>query len=200
MSRVRHIRLQQGEDLRAIALRELGDPSRWPEIAALNDLRLPHVVASWRAEDRRDHTLIWGDTLLIPWPTPVTATPTPASSFGADLALPGGRLVDVGGDLACLVGTENLVQALSHRIKTLRGELTYHAGYGCHVRLAIGLPTMPFASLMGAAWVFEALREEPRLASVVGVNARVEGDTVTVAARVAPVNENSSVDLNLVIT
>ena len=192
------IRLEQGEDLRSIALRELGDPTRWAEIASLNDLRLPFIVPSWRQADRLPHTLIWGDTLLVPRERRAIAA-TALSTFGADLALPSGSLVESNGDLSLVEGEANLVQALSHRIKTARGELTHHWRYGCHVGLAVGLPTVPFASLMAAGWVYEALREEPRLARVVGTDARVDGDTVRVLARVIAAESNTSTDLNLVL-
>lgn len=192
------IRLEQGEDLRSIALRELGDPTRWAEIASLNDLRLPFIVPSWRQADRLPHTLIWGDTLLVPRERRAVAA-TALSTFGADLALPSGSLVESNGDLSLVEGEANLVQALSHRIKTARGELTHHWRYGCHVGLAVGLPTVPFASLMAAGWVYEALREEPRLARVVGTDARVDGDTVRVLARVIAAESNTSTDLNLVL-
>lgn len=194
----RRIRLDQGDDLRGVALREFGDPTRWGEIATLNDLRLPFIVPSWRQEDRLPHTLIWGDSVLLPLESR-TVVESSLTTFGADLALPGGSLATSGGDLALISGDENLVQALSHRIKTARGELTHHWRYGCHVGLAVGLPTAPFASLMASAWVYEALREEPRLSSIVGVDARVDGDSVRVLARVVTTDQNSPIDLNLVL-
>lgn len=195
----RRIRIEQGEDLRTVAMRDLGDPTRWAEIASLNDLRLPFVVASWKEADRLPHTVIWGDEILIPRRDRVVAR-TAASTFGVDLDLSGGVLSAVGGDFALVSGAENLVQALSLRLKTPRGELTYHMRYGCHAVLAIGLPTVPFASLMAAAWVYEALREEPRLARVVGTDARVDGDTVRVVARVVATDANTPTDFNLVLS
>lgn len=200
MSRVRQIRVQQNEDLRAIAARELRDPTRWPEIAALNQLRLPFVVASWRPEDRQPGTVIWGDAIAVPWEIPGGFATRPSDLYGADVALSGGQVTFTAtGDLTTVVGRENLTQALSHRIKTLRGELVDHPRYGCHVSLALGLPTRPFASLMAAMWVHEALREDARIANVLGVDASVEGDTIRVAARVDAVGDNSPLDLNLVL-
>lgn len=199
MSRVRALTLAQGDSLRTIALRELGDASRWAELARLNDLRIPFILPTHRPAERLPHTLIWGDTLLVPWSNRVQQSPTPVSRFGADLGLRAGDLVATpGGDLALVAGRDNIVQALAHRVRTPRGELNYHPRYGCHVHLAVGLPANGFASLMASAWVHEALQEEPRLAAVNGVRATVAGDAIQVAASVEMVNANSPVDLNLV--
>lgn len=200
MSRVRQYRLQQGDDLRTVAAREYGDPTRWTELARLNDLRIPFVVESFRAADRLPHTAIWGDTLLVPAEQNGARTPSPRSLFGADLALVRGQLTATpDGDLALVEGADNLSQAMSNRIRTMRGELTYHPRYGCHVGLAVGLPTMPFASLMAAAWVHEALSEEPRIARIRALDARVAGDIMQVAATVEAVGSNSAIDFNLVL-
>jgi len=200
MSRVKQIRVEQGDSLRGIALREYGDPTRWVELARLNGLRLPFIVESHRPADRLLNTAIWGDTILIPWESNGARAATPLSMFGADVALARGRLgVTDDGDIALVAGTDNIVQALSHRVRTLRGELVYHSRYGCHVTLALGLPTMPFASLMAAAWVHEALVEETRIASVRAVDARATGDILHVAASVDMVGDNTPVDLNLVL-
>lgn len=200
MSRVRQVIVSQGDSLRSIASRELGDVTRWAELARLNDLRLPFVVASYHAVDRLAHTVIWGDSLLVPWDTNAALTPTPKSNFGTDLKLTRGALVaSAQGDLALVSGSENIVQALSNRIKTLTGEMVHHPTYGCLVSLALGLPTMPFASLMAATWVHESLREEPRIGSVRAVDARVSGDVLAVAASVQMAESNTPIDFNLVL-
>lgn len=200
MSRTRSLTLQQGEDLRAIATRELGDATRWVEIARLNDLRLPFLVASWHPADRLPHTLIWGDPILIPWPSNASLPPTIVSTHGRDLALVAGQLqVAPDGDLSLISGADNVIQALTHRLKTLLGELTYHPLYGCNVNLAIGLPTAPFSSLMAATWVSEALRAEPRVFQTHYVKADVVGDAIKIAAKITLVGNNSATDLNLVL-
>lgn len=194
----RELRLQQGEDLRAIALRELDDPTRWVEIASLNELRLPFVINSYNPADRLPGTLIWGDTLRVPSSRPSATVPTETAVFGVDIKLSDGRMV-ADQDLGTVSGRDNLQQSLSHRIRTLRGELTYHPRYGCHVALALGLPNGPFASLMGAAWVQDALQEEARLSGIDGVYAETKGDQLGVYAKVTPADANSSTDLILVL-
>lgn len=199
MSRSRVLTLQQGEDLRAIAARELGSAERWVEIARLNHLRLPFVIASYKPADRLPHTLIWGDSYLLPWPANASLPPTVVGTHGLDLALDHGQLQVSQGDLATISGEDNIQQALRHRLKTLIGELTYHPRYGCNVNLALGLPTAPFSSLMASAWVNEALKAEPRIFQIHAVKAEVAGDTIRVAAKVTLVGDNGPMDLNLVL-
>jgi phage baseplate assembly protein W len=199
MSQTRQIEVVQGDSLRAIAARELGDATRWAELAQLNQLRLPFLVESYHPEDRLPHTIIWGDRILIPWDSNGAVIPTPVSTLGIDIKLAAGRMVAVNGDLALVSGPENLIQAINHRIKTVLGEMIHHPRYGCLVSLALGLPTIPFASLAAANWVYEALREEPRIALIEAVDAYVEGDQIRVAARVLSVDNNTAIDLNLVL-
>lgn len=199
MSRVRRVVLGQGDSLRDIAARELNDPTRWSELARINDLRLPFIVASWRSEDRLPHTLIWGDRLLIPWTSNNNLSPSPRSLFGQDILLDKGRLSVDGGDIGTVSGADNVVQAIRNRLKCLRGEVNYHPAYGSHVSLALGLPAGPFASLMASAWTHEALREESRIAAIDGVGADVNGDTIRVGVRATLVGDNTAIDTNLVL-
>lgn len=200
VARVKQIEVQQSDDLRSIALRELGDASRWSELAVLNDLRMPFIVGSFKSADRLEHTLIWGDQILIPWQTNSAHVPSPASDFGTDIILQNGGLVEnAGGDLSTITGVENLAQALSNRIKTLRSEMIYHPLYGSSVSLALGLQATPMINLMAASWTYEALLEEPRTMIVQAVNAQTDGDVVSIDARVTGVGDNTPVDLNLVL-
>lgn len=191
-------RLGQHEDLRALALRELGDPARWTEIAELNDLRLPFIVRSYKAEDRLPHTLIWGDAVKLPSVQQTAPSPTSTGVLGTDIALRHDDLVISDGDLSVLSGAENVVQALHHRLRSLRGELVYHPRYGSSLALAIGLPAGPFRELTAAGWAYEAIAAEPRVSRIEGVDAKTEGDAVRIGARVVAVGSNSPVDLNLV--
>lgn len=196
----RELELKQGEDLRAVALRELGSAARWPEIATLNGLRLPFVVQSRRAEDRLPGTLIWGDAFLIPARDSAPVSSSAATILGLDVAIERGDLVTDRGDVGCVSGTDTMQQAIRHRLQTLRGELVQHARYGSHISLALGLPAGPFASFTAAGWVYETLLEEPRIRTIEAVDARVAGDVLTVAARIVLVGQNTSVDFNAVLT
>lgn len=199
MSRLKKIRVEQGDSLRTIAQRELQNPVRWTELIDLNDLRLPFIVESRRPEDRQPHTVIWGDTLLVPWESNVKKQVGAVPVYGVDVMLDRGNLRSLNGDLDLVSGRDNMVQALSNRLKTLRNELVYHPGYGSHISLALGLKMPPFINLMASAWVQECLQEEPRIASVEKVQARVDGDALRVSASVILQSDNAPLDLNLVI-
>lgn len=196
MSRIRTIKLIQGDTLRGIALRELGDPTRWIEIADINALRPPYIVDSFQESDRLSNTLLWGDPIRIPALDGVVAD-TPTSIHGIDVELPSGKLTALNGDLATLDGTGNIKQALGHRVRIIKGELVHYPGYGCNIRLALGLKATPVIELMAAAWVHEAMRNESRLSRIDGVVAVLEGDILNTQARVVAAGTNTPVDLNL---
>lgn len=195
----RNYQITQGDTLRAIAQREYRDATRWIELARLNSLKPPHIVDSFDPTDRLPGTVIWGDTIRIMSPTVTYMAPPADDLYGRDVLLDHGQLgITAAGDLALAEGVPNLVQALHHRVKTLTGELHYYSDYGCNVQLALGLKLEPIISLMGAAWVQEALRREPRLSAVENVTAKSEGDRLAISATVTAVGANTSIDINLV--
>lgn len=196
---LRQVKVRHGDDLRSLALRELGDAARWTEVAQLNELRLPFVVRSFRTEDRLAGTVVWGDTVLVPSRHYFGRVATETSTYGQDVQLVNGAMVAVAGDLAVVSGRDNMVQALRHRLQTLRGELIYHPQYGSSARLAIGMKAGVFSSLLAAGWTHETLLKEPRIFAVEGVDAEAEGDAIKVAARVVLINDNGPIDVNLVL-
>lgn len=199
MSLVAQVRVEQGDTLRAIALREYADVARWQDIATFNALRQPYIVQSHREQDRLPGTLIWGDTIQLPLKPSIDQRPSALALFGADLSLEQGRLDARDGDLLLTSGEPNLAQALTLRLKTLRGELHYHTQYGSNISLAIGLPGNGFSSLLASGWCHETLSEEPRVMRVESVAARVRGDVIDVDAKVTAVGANSVMDFNLVM-
>lgn len=194
----RDYQILQGDTLRSIALVQYRDATRWREIAEVNNLRPPHIIDSYDQASRLPYTAIWGDTLRLRTPTAQVLAPPDSDLFGRDVLLDRGRMLAAGGDLRLTAGVDNLVQSTSHRIKTLTGELMYYPDYGCFVQLALGLKLEPVITLMGAAWVREALRQEPRLASVDSLQAQADGDRLAIHAQVTAVGQNSPIDINLV--
>ena len=178
---------QWGDTLQRIALRELGDASRWVDLIVVNGLRPPYLVAT--QADAGPGLLVYGDPIAIPSPTQLTATAEGADAvFGRDLALPGGLLVDDGnGDLAVVGGLDNLKQAIQIRLLTGPGELMCHADYGCHVRDLIGAVDGPIAGQLAAFYVASAIRQDDRIQSVPKCAATVTGDTIAVDATANPV-------------
>jgi phage baseplate assembly protein W len=197
--RVRQVRVEQGDSLRTIAARELGNPLRWAELIVVNNLTLPFIVPSARTADRLPNTLIWGDYILVPWGSNARRTPTPHNTLGTDLDLTNGSLSVQAGDLGVVSGRDNMVQSLRNRIMTLRNELVTYPRYGSTARLALGLANGPFMEVLASGWVYEALQEEPRIEVIDSVKATAMGDVLSIAVQVTLVGENTPTDFNLVL-
>ena len=134
-------------DLERIALDELGDPTRWVEIAELNDLKYPYIVQN--LSDTRSNVKKPGDKLLIPQNirsglsdvSTVKEIPSiqglseTERSFGTDLKVTPEMDLDLAnnGDLAVVSGTENVAQAIILKIGYERGELKNHPEMGVGV-------------------------------------------------------------------
>ena len=197
MTSTRIVRVNVGDSLRTIALRELGSGLRWVELAEINQLRPPYIIESVNAADRRRGTLIFGDPIRIPVGNVQTVAQTPEDVYGVDVDLSGGLINLAAGDYAPIGGGPNLRQALAHRLKTAVGEMLAHPEYGCNAHAVLGMKNMPVIVLMIGGYVRRALQAEPRVAFILEVSPRADGDAVHVFASVQPVSENSPVDLNL---
>lgn len=97
-----------------------------------------------------------------------------------------------GRDFTLVSGRENLGQALTIRLLTPRGELAAlgHPDYGSRLHELVGQPASGTRRNLAKLYVVDALRGEPRVASVAGVDVRaVDGapDCIDVTARVVPV-------------
>lgn len=193
----RVVRILVGDTLPRIALRELNDAARWPEIASVNDLRSPYIVGIGAPTSER--TRRPGDTLKVPstrayW----IGSGDEDNLYGRDLILTDRRLVAENGDFALVRGRANLHQALLHRLRTQPTELLRHPKYGCHVHLVLGEKLRPLSAALGQGFVVRALRAEPRVREVVRADVSPDGDILRIASTVQPVAENDPLDLNLV--
>ncbi|CAH2606346.1 conserved protein of unknown function (plasmid) [Rhodovastum atsumiense] len=181
---------RQGDTLQAIALRELGDASKWSDLAALNNLLPPYVVDTLAEleDDAGDpppgRVLLVGMPIKIPAPGPAPSGVLDVSDlFGTDLDLSGGLLsVSEAGDLQLVSGVPNLRQALHHRLETHTGELIFHPDYGQRFHELIGGPANPITNLLGASYVASCVRSDPRIANVRDTKAELRGDGIAVSA------------------
>ncbi len=174
----RRIQIAWGDTLQQIAARELGTAARWTEIATLNGLAPPYITGDPNLASAR--VARYGDTLMVPDPRAdieVGATTT-TDVFKRDVALPGGELHVVDGDLALIAGRDNLRQALTHRVRVPRGELLFHPGYGCDVAKLKGQRNTDVAALLGAKYVERAVRTDARIARVIQATATANGDNI----------------------
>lgn len=187
--------IRWGDTLQSIAARELGDAGRWHEIIAFNRLRPPYLAAT-----ASDGVLAYGGLILLPAPAPMAYTALdPDSVFERDVALVNRQLMaDDGGDFVVVAGRANLRQALSHRVMTERGELLFHASYGCLVSRLIGTVNGPTASLLAAQYVRAAVQADPRIQRVTRSEAEVLGDKITATVEAMPI-VGKRVDLEVTI-
>ena len=205
----RVIHIHSGDSLRTIALRELGDAMRWGEIARLNALRPPYIIASADPVDRERGTAIWGDTLQMPVGFADRAPLEPDVLYGRDVSLLGGDLKAEGGDWSLVEGTDNLNAALQRRVMTPTGDLLPHAKFGCDAHKVLGFKLKPIAALLGAGHVKTALMHDPRVQTVQKIQLNDEdgvimtpdddGDVARFTAQILPIHGTDAVDLNLVL-
>lgn len=171
-----------GDDLQAVAARELGDANRWYELAWLNDLAPPYITDS--PGEYGPNVLVSGELIRVPSSTGVyTDAADTGQVYERDALMVNRRLVaDENGDLAIVSGSKNLVQQLRHRINTPRGQLRRHAEYGCLIWRVQGSASGPVANTLAAEYVKSALLADYRVSSVIDATARVNGDAIIVTA------------------
>lgn len=192
---VRYAEIQYGDDLRIVALRELGTAERWLEVANLNGLRYPYI-----ADVASDGVLAYGDLVQIPSPvSSISANNDPAGVYGVDLLVTSGNLtVDDMGDFNLVSGVPCLVQALRHHVTVDKKELAFHPEFGCYVRSVLGRSNGPTAGQLAAFYVKSALLEDERVDAVQSCDAEVVGDQIRVTAVVNPIT-GRPVDIALVV-
>ena len=183
-----------GDDLQAIAQREMGDANRWPELVWINQLSYPYIT-----DDERQagpSVLLSGQFIKVPAPASVwTDDADRGQVYERDAALINQLLVvGEGGDLVVVTGAENLRQQLKHRIDTPRGQLRRHPEYGCLIWRLKGKVNGPVAGMLGAEYVKSALAADYRVAEVASASANVAVDSITITAQ-ARVIEGGVVDL-----
>ena len=178
---VRSVETRVDDTLQAIAARELGDASRWPDLANLNNLLPPYITPSLALAGPR--VLFAGMPIQIPAPAAPPSGVADPSVFGTDLALVNGQIVDDGaGDLATVSGLANRDQAVANRLTTRPGELVFHLDYGCRAYELIGGGVTPTALQLAASFVAAAVAADPRIASVEAPTAAAVGDALVTRA------------------
>lgn len=184
----RYAEILHGDTLQRIAFRELGDATRWAELAWINDLIPPYITDDPIQASAR--VLLSGGALVVPGTKEIaSAEIDPYRVFEADCLVNKGLLeADDAGDFAVVGGRENLKQQLEHRIATDKGALLYHPEYGCSVRRLLGVVNGPTAALLGREYVRSALLSDFRVAEVTRSVAEVNGDRLSVDAEVQPIS------------
>ncbi len=203
--------IQAGDTIHQVARRELGQADQWWILVRLNNLAYPYLDG--RGPSTTPRVLGLGDTLLIPGNVRDPAireasveTTGPIDQYaillGKDLTL--GEAGELGvskssGDWKIQAGLPNLLQALTHRLQTRKGELAYHPEYGSNIEQYIG---QPHDALMQAALrheIRQTLLGDPRISAVQNVRIREDFDHVAVTVQATIIGQQDSVPLNLVL-
>ena len=182
LPKYRLVETHHGDDLQAVAHRELGDANRWPELAWINELVYPYLTDD---EARvAAGVLLNGSMLKVPAPTGFTEDKSSTEDvYERDCELRGKLLqVDEHGDFAVVAGVDNLTQQLRHAIDTPRGQARRHPEYGCLVWRLHGKVNGPMAGMLGAAYVKATLEADYRVVRAPSSQASIEGDVLRVAA------------------
>jgi len=190
----RWAQVRQDDTLQRIALRELGDATRWPDLASLNNLLPPYITGDPDiAATSGGRVLLYGASIRIfAASVQAEAATNPEEVYGVDLALDGqGQLSAAGPDIATVSGMANLAGALARRITTARHELTFHPEYGSRVRENLGRGNTPARAAMAARAAQAALAADPRVERILSVTARAEGDVLAIDAAVRPIESGA---------
>lgn len=177
----RQVPTDVGDTPRSIALRELGDASRWTDLVALNGLKPPYLT---------DDLALAGPGVLLAGQqnirVPAAAPPAsgiadPLSVFGTDIFLPNGRIaVTPGGDMATISGVPNLDQALRNVLATHTKDLNYYPRYGCDTYRLIGQGGTATANRLAVAYVARAVRADSRISRIISATGGIVGDAILV--------------------
>lgn len=167
------------DSLQTIALRELGDASRWVELIGYNGLVPPFIVNDPALG--ADGVVVAGQQMLVPAPGRRSSKIDPEAVLGRDAQLgPRGELLCDGYDFAIVAGRANLSQAIKNRVVSERGDLMYHPSYGCDVRRLIGVVNGPTKGLLAARVSRAAVAQDPRVTRITRASAEVAADVINV--------------------
>lgn len=189
--------IQKGDTLADVALKELGDTSRWKEIALLNNMNESPYITS----DGARGTKKFGETLLIPDTSGVSSEGMSGNVqngkenderfYGKDfvLELDGNSLFDrcfsKDGTKKTIQGIRNLYQAVSIKQMTLQGTLKEDPTFGRRISIAEGAEE---GDLLFESWnQKESMESDPRIEKV---EIRIEqvGNKVSYHTNIFPSN------------
>lgn len=196
------VRVSEGDTIRSIARRYLGDDAQWKKIAIINNLKYPYISPT-----AGENVIAYGGTILIPkyaTEDDVTSIQQPLNTdaamesqtpilrkYGRDLKLTNTGSSDIGladlqvssrGDLDTVEGVDNVYQAFQNRFSTEQGELQTHPNYGSlyPIGTKFGLTKLQEFVINTRRAVFQ----DPRIAEINTLKAFASGNVVKVFLKV----------------
>lgn len=172
----RLVAIQHGDTLQHIAAREMGDASRWVELAWINSLIWPYITNDPRRAGAS--VLLAGEFIKVPASRGIqSGTADAAQVFERDCKMDNRRLTDDGaGDFVVVAGSKNLVQQLTHRIATPRGQAIRHPRYGSLLYRLIGKVARPVINVLAVKYTEATLLADYRVNSVTDIEAVIVND------------------------
>lgn len=174
----RFVEVLYGDTLQLLALRHLGDAGRWTEIIAYNNLVPPFITDD--ADQVAPGVVLSGSLVLVPAAATIGPSNDPEQVLRTDVHLASGQFSFLNGDLAVVSSTDNLRQALIHKLDTDRSDLIFHPSYGSLIRQLIGTVNGPTAALLAAEYARGAVLSDDRIVRVNSSVATVVGDVIRV--------------------
>lgn len=188
----RYVRTRPRDTLQRVALRELGDASKWTSLIAINKLQPPYLTDE--ASLAGDTVLLNGSSqyLIVPAATAASQNADPTSVFGTDIGLDDNGLIMLGDvDIATISGTANLSQALENALATDQGELLFHPSYGTLIRRILGATVGPTRTQLAASYAQATVVADARI-STATATATASGDAITIAVEAVTVAGESA--------
>ncbi len=151
-----------------------------------------------------------GDVLQIPKTEKTVRSvvtpsePTFEQLFGVDIAInSSGEWNNIANillsDVRLSYGTDNLVQALKHRIATRAGFYLHHITYGTSLPYYVGKKNVPYWQELAKSDMTQACLLDPRVNRLEDVSMTVDGDKVEIEMKAITTNETNSVSVQVVV-
>lgn len=183
--------LKAGESLVSVALGLFADPEQWQVLAELNDCQDAMTMADGSPIGVGTEILIpiqSGGLLTIPnAPGPITIDQITGTDIGVDF---GGDIRLRNGDLDMVSDEENLIQWITHTLRTVTGDIPYAASIGLPATI-IGMKLTDEAIGLAVALMREALLVDPRILNVNEINLVRSGDSINVSLNIDCINDIS---------
>jgi hypothetical protein len=185
--------IKSDETLLDIASRELGNPTRWVQIAILNNLTYPFIVDTIAEKKKNANTVCKGDKILLPIGSSsndteldyfkiknLTQKKYEEYLYGRDIELVDGDLslimTSSGIDFSTVAGCNNMSQAYMNRFKVRRGSYMYSKKYGTRIDdyIGEGLDNNNVELCKGEC--IKTIKQDPRTETVKDINVESNGN------------------------